>query len=154
MSLQDRAGLQASDVNRGDKAQSSSEQVTTFEEVGEILDDWNLGMLNRNHSEFSRSSNTDMEYYLKVLRILPTRQNSTQIVDFSLRTLGWVHCAVRTDDFLATHNIFQDALESGTMQVLQDHEWMAIYFSILAVSLQLVHISEYPLTLRRWDCST
>lgn len=114
---------------------TGGQQVTPFEEVGAILDEWNLGLFK--HEELGElgnpSSEKGLHFLVETLRSVPEKTTSTRIVEFSLQMLGWIHCALRADRFLVEHEAFQNALLDGTLEVLQDHKWMAIYFSVLAV---------------------
>jgi hypothetical protein len=67
--------------------------------------------------------------------ILPTRQWSEVIVAFSLVQLGWVHCAVDEASFMEEHDAFWEKLVEYEKECLENHSWMAVYLSILAVSL-------------------
>jgi hypothetical protein len=141
MSLRGRAGarrpLPTSDVSvsQDRRTPNGGHQVTPFEEVGAILDEWNFGLFK--HEELgglgNRSSEKDLHFLVETLRSVPEKTTSTRIVEFSLQMLGWIHCALRADRFLVEHEAFQNALLDGTLEVLQDHKWMAIYFSVLAV---------------------
>lgn len=81
------------------------------------------------------TSKKDMHYRIETLRSVPDKPTSTRIVEYSLQMFGWVHCALRVDHFLLEHEAFQNALLAGTLEVLLDHKWMSVYFSVLAVSL-------------------
>ncbi|KAI0973188.1 hypothetical protein F4678DRAFT_478361 [Xylaria arbuscula] len=116
------------------RSATGSHQGIPFEEVGAILDEWNLGLFK--HEELGNaSSKKGMHYLAETLRSVPDKAISTRIVEFSLQMLGWIHCALRVDQFLIEHETFQNALTAGTLEVLQDHKWMAVYFSVLAVGL-------------------
>lgn len=69
-----------------------------------------------------------------ILSLLPIRQSSLRIVHFSLGTLGWVHCALNAPKFLAEHEAFWNSLELDDRKGLENHGWMAVYLSVLAVS--------------------
>lgn len=114
-------------------APAGGRQVHPFAEVGAILDEWNLGL--SKHEELGTlASKKDMHYRIETLGSVPDKETSTRIVEYSLQMLGWVHCALRVDRFLSEHEAFQNALLAGTLEVLQDHKWMSVYFSVLAVS--------------------
>lgn len=132
MSSQGRAGLPSTDANIGKAAALKSGHIATYDEVGAVLDDWDIGV-SKNQQWQNGSSGRDAEYFLELFRSLPSRRNSTSIVQFSLQILGWIHCGLRADQFLAEHEAFQNALEIGTHQILENHGWMAIYFSVLTV---------------------
>lgn len=140
MSLQGQAWTQPPPIDASANKDSSTltdrpqAQATPFEEVGAILDEWNLGL--PKHEDLGNpTSKKDMHYLVETLKSVPDRQTSTKIVEYSLQMFGWIHCAVRVDQFLAEHEVFQNALLAGSLEGLQDHKWMALYFSVLAVSL-------------------
>lgn len=121
-------------TNQNRSTPSGSHQVhTSIEEVGVILDEWNSGLL-KDEEIGNLASKKDMHYLTETLRSVPDKQTSTRIVEYSLKMMGWVHCALRVDHFLLEHEVFHNALASGTIDVLQDSKWMSVYFSILAVS--------------------
>jgi hypothetical protein len=69
-----------------------------------------------------------------ILSLFPIRESSLKIVEFSLSTLGWVHCSLNAPRFLTDHNTFWDSLEANDRTVLYNHGWLAVYLSVLAVS--------------------
>jgi hypothetical protein len=69
-----------------------------------------------------------------ILSLFPIRESSLKIVEFSLSTLGWVHCSLNAPRFLTEHNTFWDSLEANDRTVLNHHSWLAVYLSVLAVS--------------------
>lgn len=79
-----------------------------------------------------------------VLSLLPIRQSSLKIVRFSLAALGWVHCALNGPRFLAEHDAFWNSLGSNDQRAMDNHGWMAVYFSVLAVSLASSSYSNCP----------
>ncbi|GMF85002.1 unnamed protein product [Aspergillus oryzae] len=70
-----------------------------------------------------------------VMLCLPARHWSEVIVKFSLRELGWVHCALDASVFIREHDAFWDSLIANEGNSLRDHTWIAVYLSVLAVSL-------------------
>lgn len=70
-----------------------------------------------------------------ILSLLPIRKSSEKIVKFSLDMLGWVHCALNAPKFMEQHDSFWDALNVNRRDILSNHSWMAIYFSVLSVSV-------------------
>jgi hypothetical protein len=108
-----------------------------FEEVEGILDDWDLGIVNRGQAS-NGISRPNTGQPLDTLRLLPNREQSSYILQFSLDVLGWVHCAVRADQFFTEHETLKDTLARGDLEGL-DHAWMSVYFSLLTVS-QLLSI--------------
>lgn len=138
MSLRDRAGARPLPITDGSpgkdrRSPNGAGQAVAFEEVGAILDEWNLGLL-RHEESGNPTSEKDRHFLVQTLRSIPDKSVSIKVVDFSLKMLGWIHCALRADQFLIEHEAFQNALIAGTFGVLQDHKWMALYFSVLAVS--------------------
>ena len=99
--------------------------VTTFEglHLGDPVKDWPENSQNRSKDAPQR-----------ILSLLPIRQSSLKIVRFSLATLGWVHCALNGFRFFAEHDAFWNALESNDKNAFDNHGWMSVYFSVLAVS--------------------
>jgi hypothetical protein len=69
-----------------------------------------------------------------IISLLPIRESSLKLVRFSLGTLGWVHCALNAPRFLAEHDAFWSSLELNDIKVLDNHGWMSVYLSVLAVS--------------------
>ena len=95
----------------------------------------------------------DQKYY-KTLSILPTESSSRSIVRFSLSALGWIHCAVRSDIFIQEHDAFWSALDKGDFSVLGNHCWLAVYFSVLTVSLHNPHFPHVPRRNQPWNDDT
>ncbi|KAJ5660682.1 uncharacterized protein N7484_000054 [Penicillium longicatenatum] len=171
LSLRGRAGAQRFSVGNGSPSNdrpmpTAGHQATAFEEVGAILDEWNLGRLKQEKLGKPTSEN-DLHFLVETLKSVPDSSTSTRIVEFSLQMLGWIHCALRADQFLIEHEAFHNALIAGTLEVLQDHKWMAIYFSVLAVGiffmadedtsslkLPVVEPSPYPFSVSyHWYCA-
>lgn len=73
----------------------------------------------------------------QVKLILPTRRWSDTIVEFSLTQLGWVHCALDEAAFIKEHNLFWKSLIESEKDALSNHGWIAVYLSVLAVSLEI-----------------
>jgi hypothetical protein len=80
---------------------------------------------------------TDPDFFDNMLSLLPIRESSLKIVHFSLGTLGWVHCALNVPKFLAEHDAFWISLELNGKNGLENHAWMAVYLSVLAVSVSI-----------------
>ncbi|OKO94477.1 hypothetical protein PENSUB_11744 [Penicillium subrubescens] len=74
--------------------------------------------------------------------MLPTRQWSKIIVDFSLVQLGWVHCAVDEAIFMKEHDEFWQSLVEDKQECLTNHGWIAVYLSILAVGAYFINEAE------------
>jgi Centromere DNA-binding protein complex CBF3 subunit B len=99
--------------------------ISTFEDL-------HLG----DYSESTSQKQLDNRNYWnnEPLTLLPVRSSSHRIVRYSLEYFGWVHCALNAPDFLQQHEDFWNALESEDTSVLGNHFWMALYFSLIAVS--------------------
>lgn len=82
----------------------------------------------------SAQSTRSLDSSVKLM--LPTREWSKIIVDFSLMQLGWVHCAVDEATFMKEHDAFWQSLVEEKQEFLTNHGWIAVYLSILAVSSQ------------------
>ncbi|KAL2857315.1 hypothetical protein BJY01DRAFT_242387 [Aspergillus pseudoustus] len=110
------------------------EDHAVHERMGAILADWNLGMVSHRPSSSEHLSHNSITP-LNFVQRLPNQSASTYILRYSLETLGWVHCAVRADQFMEEHQAFQEsrATRNGTMHA--DHGWMAVYLSLLVVGL-------------------
>lgn len=121
--------LRIGDASKDRRTRTSDHQAAPLEEVGDILDAWNLGLLKHEEVQNPASEND----LLETLRSVPDKPTSTRIVEFSLEMCGWIHCALRADQFLVEHEAFQNALLGGTLGVLWDYKWMAMYFSVLTV---------------------
>lgn len=72
--------------------------------------------------------------------ILPTRRWSETITQFSLLHLGWVHCALDATTFSKEHDAFWNSLIEEEQDSLTKHGWIAVYLSVLAVSLRLQYL--------------
>jgi hypothetical protein len=131
LSLQDQVGIQSTQGSTKQQRLPSFERVKSLERIGAILDDWNLGVVNRKPagSTFSRYFDRSFD----IFHLLPNCATSTYIVKFTLENLGWIHCAVSADQFMKEHDMFQNCLATGDLTVLENHGWMAIYFSLLTV---------------------
>lgn len=105
---------------------------TLVGEVVALLNDWDVGAF-KNTLSRQKDPDKEMEYVAEIVFSLPNQLTSTRIVHFSLQTLGWIHCALRVDQFLAEHEAFQNSMEVGSPYILQNHGWMSIYYSVLTV---------------------
>jgi hypothetical protein len=85
----------------------------------------------------------DPAFSYNILSLLPIRESSLKIVHLSLGTLGWIHCALNAPKFLAEHGAFWNSLELNNRTVLENHGWMAVYLSVLAVSLLILIVISY-----------
>jgi len=67
--------------------------------------------------------------------MLPSRECSSAIIQYSAIWISWVHYALDHSQFEKEHDAFWDALESGL--TMQNHKpsWLAIYFSVISVSI-------------------
>ncbi|KAH8679513.1 hypothetical protein BGZ60DRAFT_400172 [Tricladium varicosporioides] len=77
-----------------------------------------------------------------IFSILPIRKFSDKIVHFSLQELGWIHCSLNAPIFLAQHDKFWDSWNAGDSTVLENHNWMALYLSILCVGVYFMPPSD------------
>ncbi|OGM41154.1 hypothetical protein ABOM_009838 [Aspergillus bombycis] len=73
-----------------------------------------------------------------VMLCLPARHWSEVIVKFSLRELGWVHCALDASVFIREHDAFWDSLIANEGNSLRNHAWIAVYLSVLAVGVYFI----------------
>ncbi|KAK1848445.1 C6 zinc finger domain-containing protein (nucleus protein) [Colletotrichum chrysophilum] len=64
---------------------------------------------------------------------LPSRETSLTIIQFAMTYLGWIHCALRADIFVAEHCRFWDAVEADPGLLAVDAPFAAIYFAVLYV---------------------
>ncbi|KAL4810487.1 hypothetical protein BDV18DRAFT_156847 [Aspergillus unguis] len=129
LNLQHQVGVRASNNQR----LVADEHMETHERMGAILDDWSMGVMNR--SSKASSSGLEQTGRSDGVQHIPDGVTSSYIVRFSLETLGWIHCAVRADQVMQEHAVFVECLANGDMTVLENHGWMAIYFSLLTVGL-------------------
>ncbi|KAJ5190126.1 uncharacterized protein N7498_009111 [Penicillium cinerascens] len=95
LSLRGRAGAQRFSVGNGSPSNdrpmpTAGHQATAFEEVGAILDEWNLGRLKQEKLGKPTSEN-DLHFLVETLKSVPDSSTSTRIVEFSLQMLGWIH---------------------------------------------------------------
>lgn len=67
------------------------------------------------------------------LQAIPSRSLSEAVVQFSLRTLGFIHCAVRANVFYSEHQDLWTKLSQGDMSGTRNHHWMAVYYALLTV---------------------
>jgi hypothetical protein len=70
-----------------------------------------------------------------VFLLLPNRDNSTKLLQFSLQTLGWLHCAVNADEFLREHEQFWEKVHLGQSLEPKERPWLSLYFALLAVGI-------------------
>ncbi|KAF3398309.1 hypothetical protein F1880_005736 [Penicillium rolfsii] len=98
-----------------------------------------FGLLTEPASESSQSKRF-LDSSVKFL--LPGRQWSKIIVDFSLMQLGWVHCAVEETTFMKEHDEFWQGLVEESQECLTNHGWIAVYLSILAAGVYFINEAE------------
>lgn len=79
----------------------------------------------------SRSSFTSLVHSWDDI-VLPTREQSMDLIRYGKLWTSWIHCAVYYPDFEATHDGFWRV---GAHESLRDQNpsWLAIYFALLAV---------------------
>jgi hypothetical protein len=127
----DSVGSRTPSSTQSQISASASEDIhVTFERL-------HLDFDARGSSE--NSSNSDPLASGQVWRMLPTRSVSENVVQFSLSMLGWVHCALDAPSFESEHTEFWSfLLNFEDQKLLNNHSWMAIYFSVIAVGQILV----------------
>ncbi|KNG45036.1 DNA binding protein [Stemphylium lycopersici] len=78
--------------------------------------------------------------------LLPSRDASLQLVTFSLRRLGWLHCAIDADGFLEEHEDFwQNAqLGTGIERGRERRPWITVYLAVMAVGILYSDPEEIP----------
>lgn len=106
--------------------------LSVSEDIHEIFERLHLDVVAGDSSK--DSSELDLAIRPHVWQILPTRPESEKIVRFSLSMLGWVHCALDVPSFEIEHAKFWSfLLPFENADLFNDHAWMAIYFSVIAV---------------------
>ncbi|KAH8891227.1 hypothetical protein GQ53DRAFT_841622 [Thozetella sp. PMI_491] len=113
----------------------SSLDQADFEVFSTILEQWNLGAPEQHSSPKEPISAAVPEDLSSTLGLLPPWPDGRLLVQFSLQTLGWIHCALDATSFIRESEAFEASLESGQWEVLQNHAWLAVYLSVLAVGL-------------------
>ncbi|KAH8710148.1 hypothetical protein GQ44DRAFT_776729 [Phaeosphaeriaceae sp. PMI808] len=76
--------------------------------------------------------------------LLPRQNASFQIVEFSLKTLGWLHCAVDSDKFLEEHDQFWQSVQFGVRLERERRPWLTLYLSLLAVGILYLDPDDFP----------
>lgn len=64
---------------------------------------------------------------------IPSKGLSDVVILFSLRTLGFIHCAVRANVFYAEYQELWKGLSQGDASGTRNHHWMAVYYALLTV---------------------
>lgn len=116
-------------------------QISPYDELGSSLEQLNLGLDDGGLASGLRTEMLEPLLQLAAEPRLPSRATSTQIVNFALNHLGWIHCAVRADVFLSEHESFWDSLEAGQAIVPAQRSFTAIYCATLCVCHDLEKIS-------------
>lgn len=109
---------------------------TSFPEIDDLqtsIENLNLGITRDQQSQqtrpfFAPSLPQPFQSYL------PSRPLSTELVNFSISQLSWIHCALQASIFLHQHEQFWEAIENGDCTVFAEHSWLANYYAVLAVS--------------------
>jgi hypothetical protein len=70
-----------------------------------------------------------------IFLLLPNRDTSTKLSQFSLQTLGWLHCAVNADEFLQEHERFWERVQLGQSLEQTERPWLSLYLALLAVGI-------------------
>jgi hypothetical protein len=68
--------------------------------------------------------------------ILPDRNCSKQLIAYDRKWNSWVHYAVEYPKFEKECDSFISAIEAGSAIKTQNPSWMAVYFSVLSVSVR------------------
>lgn len=68
------------------------------------------------------------------IQTIPSRSLSEAVIQFSLRSLGFIHCAVRANVFYTEHQDLWTKLSQGDLSGTRNHHWMAVYYALLTVS--------------------
>jgi len=83
--------------------------------------------------------------------LLPSRAASTRIVQWSLHTLGWIHCALRADVFIQEHEELWNKIEHGNTVEDEQRPWFALYLAVLSNGMMYmdpyegtIHTTELP----------
>ncbi|KAL4891255.1 hypothetical protein BDV59DRAFT_194450 [Aspergillus ambiguus] len=76
------------------------------------------------------------------LQTIPSRSLSEAIIHFSLRTLGFIHCAVRANVFYSEHQDLWTKLSQGDVSGAGNHHWMAVYYALLTTGLYFIDIED------------
>ncbi|KAK1919025.1 hypothetical protein P3342_001155 [Pyrenophora teres f. teres] len=76
--------------------------------------------------------------------LLPSKDASLQLVNYSLQTLGWLHCAVNADVFLEEHEDFWQTTQLGTGIPRERRPWLIVYFAVLAVGILYLEPENIP----------
>ncbi|RMZ72008.1 Fungal transcriptional regulatory N-terminal [Pyrenophora seminiperda CCB06] len=76
--------------------------------------------------------------------LLPSKDASLQLVNYSLQTLGWLHCAVNADVFLEEHQDFWQRTQLGTGIAREQRPWLIVYFAVLAVGILYLEPERIP----------
>jgi hypothetical protein len=114
-----------------------------FEDLGPALEQFDLDVkYDTNSSPALRQlwAPADDPLYM----LLPTRDASNTLVKFALTAFGWMHCAVRADEFLKQHDEFWSNLEAGHPVVEEQRPWLALWLSLLAVGLMYIDVENVP----------
>lgn len=126
----DQSTLDSNQEGSDDRA--SRQPLRDLDALHVALESLNLG-LNGSQPAVTDYSDT-LQDELDVHTLLPSYETSTEIVRFSLQHLSWIHCALRSSDFLQKHEDFWTAILSN--HVLEDSrgQWLTLYFAVISVS--------------------
>ncbi|KAF9885271.1 hypothetical protein FE257_013069 [Aspergillus nanangensis] len=76
------------------------------------------------------------------LQTIPSRSLSEAVIHFSLRALGFIHCAVRANIFYSEHQELWSKLSQGDISGTRNHHWMAVYYALLTTGLYFIDIED------------
>lgn len=79
-----------------------------------------------------------------IFLLLPAKHVSLDIIVYSLETLGWLHCAVDANTFLAEHEDFWRDAELGVHFGPSYRPWFALYLALLAVGILYLNPDDVP----------
>jgi hypothetical protein len=114
-------------------APQDQERLADYENAEEIMDGWQRGVLQARHREVTARNSPFVDSSSNLP--FPSREESTRVVSFALQLLGWIHCALRADDFMLRHERFWDDATppSHSPASPADNRWLMLYFSVLTV---------------------
>ncbi|EAU36929.1 predicted protein [Aspergillus terreus NIH2624] len=76
------------------------------------------------------------------IQTIPSRSLSEAVIQFSLRSLGFIHCAVRANVFYTEHQDLWTKLSQGDLSGTRNHHWMAVYYALLTTGLYFIDIED------------
>ena len=70
-----------------------------------------------------------------IFLLLPNKDTSTKLSNFSLQTLGWLHCAVNANEFLQEQEQFWERVQRGQGLEQRERPWLSLYLAVLAAGI-------------------